>query len=238
MEQEKSKKNMLVFVLLFIFTILVAILINNSNIFSGFRVPNDSKADTSANTHLVLTSPSSVAYLNPGTEIQVGFRISGNTNISGAELTINYDKNVFEGLGINEQADVLALGKTINNNIGKMSVDIVKSGPGNFPVNSNLVIFRFKYLAKSGATSITVAPESTVGIPNQIGGKGSLILRFCIADYNNDLQVNLIDFQVFGQNYKQTGIDCSLDLVENDCYLDIRDFSAFGQVYKVAEICN
>jgi len=60
----------------------------------------------------------------------------------------------------------------------------------------------------------------------------------CKADYNANGTVDLADFAKFGQNYKKTGIDCSLDIVENNCYLSISDFQQFGAIYKNFNACN
>lgn len=59
----------------------------------------------------------------------------------------------------------------------------------------------------------------------------------CNADYNNNGTLDIADFQTFGQNYKVSSIQCSLDVVGNNCYLDIADFQAFGQIYKVSNAC-
>jgi hypothetical protein len=60
----------------------------------------------------------------------------------------------------------------------------------------------------------------------------------CKGDYNNNGIVDISDFQLFGQNYKKTGLQCSYDIVGDDCLLTIADFQAFGQLYKVANACS
>jgi len=159
-------------------TLLFALLFVYTSLFAELATPSYTRADVAADTQLVLISPPSVNGLSVGSEISVGFRLVTNDQITASELVINFEPSALEGLGIDEQADVLALGKTINNTIGRIAVDIVKSGPGYFPLNSNLVVLRFRYKGQATSASINVSSETKIGIPNQIGVLGSLNLVF------------------------------------------------------------
>lgn len=59
----------------------------------------------------------------------------------------------------------------------------------------------------------------------------------CKGDYNVSGTLDIQDFGVFGSNYKQSGIDCALDILNNDCYLNIVDFQEFGRLYKQNNAC-
>ncbi len=59
----------------------------------------------------------------------------------------------------------------------------------------------------------------------------------CKADYDKSGTIDVIDFAKFGLNYKKTGIDCSLDLINSDCLLDLQDLKELAQGYKIVNAC-
>lgn len=59
----------------------------------------------------------------------------------------------------------------------------------------------------------------------------------CKADYDHSGVLDASDFLVFAQNYKKSGISCSLDIVGSNCMLDVYDFLVFAQNYKKPSLC-
>jgi|GEM_PF-5405799 len=85
--------------------------------------------------------------------------------------------------------------------------------------------FDFDDRVRPVGTGIDIGPfESPEAVPP---GPDS-----CKGDYNDDGTVDIADFGVFGQNYKQDSINCYYDLIGDDCYLGIGDFGQFAGVYK------
>jgi len=90
------------------------------------------------------------------------------------------------------------------------------------------------YTADYDDNSIPVGPAPDIGAfeyQNSTPSEG------CKADYNDNGIVDISDFGVFAQNYKQEGIECTLDIVGDDCHLGVADFGGFAQVYKDQSAC-
>jgi len=60
----------------------------------------------------------------------------------------------------------------------------------------------------------------------------------CPSDLNKDSFINLIDFSIFANNFKNQEMDCSLDIENADCRLDSIDFLRFVDDYTYANRCE
>lgn len=90
----------------------------------------------------------------------------------------------------------------------------------------------------SSSSSATTSSTSSVSCPSgQFAKSGHCVVAACHGDYNNDGTIAASDFLVFAQNYKKSGISCSLDIVGGNCFLDASDFLAFAQSYKQTNLC-
>jgi hypothetical protein len=56
--------------------------------------------------------------------------------------------------------------------------------------------------------------------------------NFCVADLNEDGEVNIADFEILAINYNKDNISCDLDITGNNCRLDILDFVVFAMNYE------
>lgn len=98
---------------------------------------------------------------------------------------------------------------------------------------------------KLGIPLLLIAVISIIGLlfaqnlssPDSVSVAASDLPAACAADYDSSGTVDIADFSVFAQNYKQNSINCNLDITGNNCYLDIADFQLFAQIYKSSNAC-
>lgn len=164
--------------------ISLAVFVNLAMVMIVYRTGlsiDDSSAATDGKLVLLLDSPASVIGVPNGTTLTVALTAQNTQDAGVSEVIVSYDPAILDGKSINEQQNILALGKNIDNATGKIKVDIANAGPGNLPANSNLVIFEFT-VKNSGVSStiLRIDTASTLGIPNKLttGGYGTLTLNF------------------------------------------------------------
>jgi len=95
-------------------------------------------------------------------------------------------------------------------------------------------------LKSTRALIIIIASLIFVGASLFSGPKVNAIVQpaACLSDYNLDGIVNIGDFNVFAQHYRQDLYDCSKDIVGGNCKLDIVDFQALASVYRTQQCRN
>lgn len=178
------KKSLAVLV---VFIIVVVNAVIFASLYQRSLAPEDSGAATDVRTVFNLTSPASVTGAAVGSNMTVSMALQNTTSISVGEIVINFDPAVLTAQSISEatnpsngEAYVLALNKTMDNTLGRITVDIANSGAGNFPANTNLVNFGFTLKSAAVNTTISTSNQTTLGTPNQLqaSGLGSIQLKF------------------------------------------------------------
>lgn len=88
------------------------------------------------------------------------------TNPNVAELKLNFDKNVLLGMDVIVPDDLLSMLESIDNDLGKMSIDVGKIGPGGFAGDRVLAQFSFQVKALTGMTLLSLDAQTGFGYPN------------------------------------------------------------------------
>lgn len=175
MEKLTKNKNVLFAAVLIVLVLIVgAIALLTSTQQSGkpFSEMKDGQIILSVN------ADSNSEALEVGDRVSVNLSVNTATGAGVSEVVLNFPAAVLEATSINEEVKVLALNKSIDNNSGVITVDIANAGPGNFPNNSTLVNFEFTVKADPSGSVLSVAKDSTLGLPDILSetGYGSVAL--------------------------------------------------------------
>lgn len=148
------------------------------SLYNSSLAPGSSSAASDGRILLSLVSPASLSVAANNSTVSIGLSAQNTTDASTAEIILNYDPTVLQGVQMVEDSSlVLALNKKFDATAGKATIDIAYIGGGNMPSDTKLVTFDFKVLNNSNNTSkVSVANGSTMGIPNKIAANGYGIL--------------------------------------------------------------
>lgn len=144
--------------------------------------PSTSSAASDGKYLLNLISPTSLSSAAVNSTVTIGLYAQNTTDVTAGEVVLSYDPTVVQGVQMVEDSNILlALNKKIDNNTGKITIDIAYMGSGFLPADTTLVRFDFKVVdnTKNG-TTVSLAPGSTLGVPNKLAtnGMGSLPINF------------------------------------------------------------
>lgn len=184
MSKFKNSKNIifLIFASLFVFfNLFIVILI----IRSEYTEVQDAGASASSKLNLTLLSPSDLLNKPAGTAFSIGLSTISSEGSSTAEIVLSYNPAIVQGVSILESSSLIALNKNVDNANGRITVDIAKVGSGGFSDGVNLLTFSFTLKNPNlGATAVSVAPESTLGIPNLLPSSGYTSVQLSFVPLN------------------------------------------------------